>query len=456
MARITDTNDLAHLARELASQQHQSEQDLFSLLKAITNNQADFGEFAKLKIQELSVNAQQTLASFFANTLQSQLPANLVSMLQNNELPPQLLQQLLQTLIQAAADGQLSQLSKQMAGLLFENDQLLQADNAKWSQFLQENLATGGKTLSDAQTYDFLGFHMHLAAGPGLRSPHLLAKTLDDLSPEQALQWLQALVGGELAAMLEKNGIKNIGEFLLAGQTPDQRLQLAQILGLSRGELLALLLQAELLGIAPGMHGELGLNPALLDSLSKIGIMMLSTLASVRGLTQEQLQELFAHFREHFLLNQENERAVLKKDLLYWSREAKRRSSQVLLPDHNVKKNLSNQDAEELIQAWYLNSTFGQQPSLSTVEEIDGDESRREGQKHSSDSDEGSNEDPKDRQKQPTMQRDHERTDDLICFWIEDPNPVGFKMGTIRRSYVCINPKTGQIQPQRTEIVAPN
>src|SRR5206468_2534499 len=120
--------------------------------------------------------------------------------------------------------------------------------------------------------------------GPGLRSPKLVERGLETLSPAQRDLLLRAAVGEGLALRLKDLGVTDPLLLVKAGALPEGRAALAEALGMDRGKLLTLLLRTELLKVGGGKNGELGIRPDLLGPLYHSGIAMLGTLAFLRAL----------------------------------------------------------------------------------------------------------------------------------------------------------------------------
>src|SRR5207247_3725204 len=145
-------------------------------------------------------------------------------------------------------------------------------------------------------------------------------------------------------------------QFGRAGSLPEARAELAMALNMPRARLLGLLMQAELLKIGAGRNGELGLRPELLGPLRDAGIAMLGTLAALRGLSRQELTYVYNLLRAAsggMGRALRGTRPPVKRDLTHWARAASRKPSEILLPDVE-KHNLSRNDAQELVQAWYM------------------------------------------------------------------------------------------------------
>ena len=117
-------------------------------------------------------------------------------------------------------------------------------------------------------------------------------------------------------------------------------------------------------------------------------------------------------------------------DLRRWSKTAKKRGSEILLAgESHPHVGMRPEDAEERIQAWYLESLLQRR-----IEDEEAGHGRRD-----------------DESDDWRLEHDEERNDGLICFWIDTYNPTGSQKGSLHRMYVCVDPQSGAILPQSIE-----
>jgi hypothetical protein len=207
------------------------------------------------------------------------------------------------------------------------------------------------------------------------------------------------------------------------------------------------------LKIGPGRNGELAMRPDLLAAMHAAGIAGMGSLAALRGLSREELAHVYRRLREEaggFSKAVSGGRVPVKRDLQHWARTAARGKSEILLPDFELLERggqFSRGDAQELIQAWYLENLlwWELQDAKRRAERDERDRRRRDGEPAE---DEEQRDDAEDA---PDMELDQTRDDKLVCFWITDYNVNPALPGGMRRMYVCLDPETGAIIPQFIE-----
>ncbi len=277
------------------------------------------------------------------------------------------------------------------------------------------------------------------------------------LSSDQKSLLLQLTFGKELGSQMSKVGISDPFSFLSAGALPEGRATLAGALNIPRARLLAILMRAELLKIGMGPRGQLGITPDLLRPLAQSGIAMLGTMSAMRGFSQDELSyfyKLLRHSSGGFNQALMGGRPAVKRDLLHWARSAGKNPSQILLRAHlDPGAALDHGDAQEMVQAWYLENLLWQE-LLNARKQRDAEwerehqrrerEAREEEERRESDAEQEEDE-------YPALIYDPERSDQLVCFWITDFNVDPTSPSTMRRMYVCIDPDSGAIIPQNIE-----
>lgn len=479
MVEIRDNR--VDLAQTNEAQRHRDRADeqAYALLTAIRKDRTAAVELARVNVAELSDPAKEAMQRMLTEQLRGQLPEQLATQLQQGSANDAILAKLLQRFANANDPnpqnrfGQATtpEMARQQA-----TDQSTPQQALQWTQFVQkvqhipqalvrDRAGVAGPKGEGTTLLEILGARMSTLDGASLRLPHLVHKAPSELSPAQRQALMKATFGEHLAEHLSRLGVSDPLQFVRAGGLPGDRAALAEALGMNRGELLTLLMRAELLRIGPGRNGELGIRPEFLMGLKDAGIAMLGTMAAVRALSHEELTALYKKLRESlggFALTSKGSRPVVKRDLLHWARSAARRASDIMLQDREaIGRQLGRGDAQELVQAWYLENLFWtevaahrrQQETVQQRREREREQNERGGQGHHHDQ---QGEDDQQQQRDyhdevPKMSYDDHRGDQLMCFWITDYNTHSARSGIVRRMYVCIDPESGAIIPQSIE-----
>lgn len=475
MAEIRDNRlDVHGAVADALRSRDQADEQLQQLVKDIQKDRGRVAELTKLDIAQLSPDGKAALSRLIGEQLKGQLPAPLAQQLADGALGNDLLTKLAQRLANAndpnpqnrfgRADS--PELARQMA-----TDQSTPQQALRWTQFVQSVQHVPGGLVRDragvaspkgegTTLIEMLASKLGNALGPGLREPKLVDRGLAELSPGQRALLMRATFGDELAQAIQELGIGDPLQLVRAGSLPEGRAALAEALGMSRGKLLALLLRAELLRIGPGRNGELPIRPEMLAALKASGIAMLGTLAALRALSQEELGAIYKKLREAsggFASAVRGGRPPVKRDLIHWARTAARRASDIMLVDREqIGMQLGRGDAQELVQAWYLENLFWTELAQARQRQEDGERVRRDerdrrrDRQHDEQQDGQEDESPLD-ESLPELEFDEQRADNLMCFWITDFNAHSALSGIVRRMYVCIDPATGAIIPQAVE-----
>ncbi len=457
-------------------------QDVRDLIKGIVKDQLSAAALAQVVVKELPADGQQLLGKFVAHELRGQLPQQVLTALVQAQVGPDMLQQLVQRLANSASPDQqqrFGQATTPDAARAQASDGSMPQQALRWSSFVQRvTHVPGGQVTQDragsavpkgegATLAELIGARAREAGGPGLRNPKLVERSLVDLSPTQRALLMKAAFGEKLGGQLLQLGIGDPLQLVKAGSLPQDRATLAESLGMDRGKLLSLLFRAEMLKIGPGKNGELGVRPDLLPALAKSGVAMLGTLAALRSLPREQLSVIYGLLRGEtsgFANTMKGARPPVKRDLQHWARTAARRPSDILLTDYDEKRGLSKGDAQELIQAWYLENLLWD--TLQKAKQYAEEERRKdrrdrerseEGERREREGGDGERDEP-EQQRGPSQdddgldfEFDTERGDHLMCFFITDYNTDPSRPESMRRMYVCIDPDTGAILPQQVE-----
>ncbi len=473
MANINSSLPSLH---ELNQQQNRGDEQIRQMVKDIAKDRGEIQQLRNLDVAQLSPAARTQLAQMLAEQLRGQLPPNLARALTDGSAGPASIEQLISRLVnqqkyQLTTTAMTPEAARDSAG-----DPSLPQQALQWARFVQKAQHVPGAQLQDragvmapkgegAILNEILGGASSTGlTGPGLRSPSLVMRPMSDLSPMQRLQLMTQTFGPELAARMMELGIDDPLLFVKAGGLPSAREGLAEALGLSRDKLLGLLMRAELLKIGPGRNGELPIRPEFLAALKDAGIAMLGTMAALRGLSFEELTLIFKRLRERsggFSNAMRGAHVPAKRDLIHWARTAARKKSDILFgssEDWDAQQGMGRGDAQELIQAWYLENLLWTE--LDNAKR----RSQREQQRVLYERDRQQQEDQRrDReQREDTgwvddgttaeLEVDESRNDQLMCFWITDHVPSDGVMGAgLRRMYVCVDPLTGAIIPQYIE-----
>lgn len=475
MAQIGDKQSYRELTQDARRAAASGDEALEQLLKDMRVGKAQAADVARLDLDALTEAGRANLQRAVADQLKGQLPPHLAKALVDGKLGADLLTKLLDrvantndpnaTLKTPTANSPES--ARQQA-----KDGSMPEFGLRWAQFVQKAQHVPGLSIhsrsgvagvkGEGTTLIEMLSQSLAAGGAGLRTPGmamLATRDLGLLSPEQRAVLLEATFGPELAGKMAELGIQDPLQLVRAGAMPEGRAELALALDMPRGRLLAYLMRAELLKIGPGNNGELGIRPEFLAPLKNAGIGMLGTLAALRALSHEELNAIYQQLRlamGGLAMSRSGGRPVLKRDLLHWARVAARRPSEIMLLDREaIGKAMEHHDAQELVQAWYLENLFWEELARRRGNEeyrIDREERERQ-RREREEQEERDQEDAEDALADdlPEMRYDEGRNDDLVCFWISDYNTVGHMAGILRRMYVCIDPGTGALIPQHLE-----
>jgi len=468
--------ELRERLRDVEHDRRRGEDDFKLLLKEIIRDKAKAADLSRVDVKSLGAQSQQQLGRLIAEELRGQLPAALAQALIAGQVGPEMLQNLAQRLANAAgpdANARVGHAATPDAARSQASDGAMPQQALRWTQFVQRTTHVPAGQLHDragsaspkgemATLTELIGQRAKATTGAGLKSPKLVERALSDLSPGQRTALMRATFGDKLAGQLLALGIKDPLSFVKAGILPGERAALAGELGLDRGKLLTLLMQAELLKIGPGRNGEMGIRPDLLGPLYKAGIAMLGTLSALRAMPRDELTFLYSLLRRGaggFGNAIKGSRPPVKRDLVHWARTAARRPSDILLSDSEQRQGpVSRGDAQELISAWYLENLLWETLArrrdeiMARQERILGadDEERRRAQ--SDEQDERRDAEGREAsQDGADLEYDARRDDKLICFWITDFNTDPMLPAAMRRMYVCVDPDTGAIIPQQVE-----
>ncbi len=470
--------DFRERLRESARDLRQSEDDFKHLLKEIAKDRGKAAELAKIDVRQLTAEGQQKLGQLLAQELRGQLPTALAQALATAQVGPDMLQNLAQRFANSVtpdAHTRVGHAATPDQARAQASDQSMPQQALRWTQFVQRTTHVPAAQLHDragtatpkgemATLAELIGQRARLTTGAGLKTPKLVERALSDLSPGQRAALMKATFGEKLAQQLLALGISDPLSFVKAGALPTGRAALAGELAMERGKLLTMLMQAELLKIGPGRNGEVGIRPDLLGPLHKAGIGMLGTLANLRSMSREELTFIYSLLRQNaggFGKALKGSRPPVKRDLIHWARTAARKPSDILLADNEERQGpVSRGDAQELIQAWYLENLLWETLARRRDEEMarhrerlaheqDEEREQRQGEgRGGGDDGSGNQNEPDDG---PALEYDGQRDDRLICFWVTDFNTDPSLPEAMRRMYVCVDPDTGAILPQQVE-----
>ena len=446
---------------------------VYELLQQVRKDRTNAVELARLDPARLSQPVKEDLQRMVADQLRGQLPQALAQQLQQGTASDAVFARLLQRFANANdpnPNNRFGTAPTPDAARANATDQSVPQQALQWTQFVQkvthipqalvrDRAGTAGPKGEGTTLLEILGARLSAADGASLRLPQIVERAPSQLSPAQRQMLMNATFGPELSAILQRLGITDPLQFVRAGALPSDRTALAQALGLDRGELLTLLMRAELLRVGPGRNGELGIRPEFLLGLKDAGVAMLGTLAAMRALSHEELTELYKKLRAAlagFGGVTKSSRPIVKRDLIHWARSAARRPSDIMLADREqIGQRLGRGDAQELVQAWYLENLFWTELAAQKRQQAQ-TQRRLELSRHGQERIEqregrngGRNSNASD--ETPSMSYDEQRGDNLMCFWITDYNAHSAKSGMIRRMYVCIDPMSGAIIPQAIE-----
>lgn len=476
MTQIGDSRiDLLDRAGEAARDRQSADEQVRTLIEEITKDRAKAAELAKVEIKNLDPATKTQLAQMLAQQLRGQIPAQLAKALASGNPSLDVLEQLANRLANSASQDPSARQGKagsSEAARQMATDKSVPQQALRWTQFVQkaqhvpgaqtqQRSGASGPKGEGTAFMELLG-SVITGRGPGLRSPQLVARSMSDLSPTQRAVLMQATFGDALALQLQELGVDDPLLFVRAGSLPDGRADLAKALGIPRARLLGLLMRAELLKIGGGRNGEMGIRPDLLGPLRHAGIAMLGTMASLRGLSREELAHIYELLRQAaggFARAVKGARPPLKRDLLHWARAATRQRSEIMLADVERREgHLDSSDAQELIQAWYMENLLWERLAQARRRQEELDQSfkrvqREERERQQRDRDQRDQQQEEDvpdwiDDPYPYLEYDTERGDNLMCFWITDFNADLSNPGGIRRMYVCIDPDSGAIIPQ--------
>ncbi len=473
--------DLSHVDESNRARQR-SDDAAYALLTQIRKDRTAAVELVRVNVAELSDPAKEAMGRMLVEQLRGQLPEQLAHQLQTGSANDAVLAKLMQRFANANdpnPQNRFGQAPSPEAARQAATDQSTPHQALQWTQFVQKVTHIPQALVRDragvaspkgegTSLLEILGQRLSTLDGASLRLPHLVERAPSDLSPAQRMALMKATFGDELADVFGRLGISDPLQLVRAGALPGDRAALAEALGMGRGELLTLLMRAELLKIGPGRNGELGMRPEFLLGLKDAGVAMLGTMAAMRALSHEELTALYKKLRESlggFGKTSKGSRPVVKRDLLHWARSAARRASDIMLADREqIGRQLGRGDAQELVQAWYLENLFWtelaahrrQQEAQSRVYERERERERQQQQQRQGGDDQQQQEEESQQKRDwheevPRMSYDEQRNDQLMCFWITDYNAHSAMSGVMRRMYVCIDPESGAIIPQAIE-----
>lgn len=479
MTGISDPRvDLLDRSQEALQDRQRSDDQVRDVIKAVAKDRGRAVELAKVDIKGLDISTQSMLAKMLGQQLRGQIPAALAKSLMTGNVGLDVLDQLAQRLANASSQdpnarfgrAQSPELARQQA-----TDKSVPQQALRWTQFVQKAQHIPGARVQGragvaspkgegTTLLELLGSVMRGDGGPGLRSPKLIARGMADLSPTERSLLMKATFGEKLADELQRLGITDPLQFVRAGTIPPERADLASALKIPRARLLGLLMRAELLKIGMGRNGELGVRPDMLGPMRHAGIAMLGTLACLRGLSREEMAYIFKLLRQAaggFRRAIRGSRAPVKRDLLHWARTAARSRSEIMLADVERRSSgLERGDAQELIQAWYMENLLWEKLAEARRRQDDLDQAfkrvqRDERERQQRQRDQNRDDDDDEQQwyddPYPELEYDMGRADSLMCFWITDFNADLTNPGGMRRMYVCIDPASGAIIPQSIE-----
>ena len=461
------TEDLARQVRDQAHESKSADQKLEDLIRFIKMDRTHAAEQVHVEVKKLSEGAKSKLVEMIAEQLRGQMPPQLAKALADGktEVLERLLQRLLNSLEQRTSKAPSADAARELA-----SDKSTPQQALRWTQFVQKVLhipkalvqgrAGSATPRGEGSTLlELLGSGN--PAGAGLRSPKLVQRAIGDLSPGQRSALMIATFGAKLGTELMRLGMHDPLQFVQAGAMPDGRADLAKTLKMPRARLMGYLMRAELLKIGPGNNGEMGIRPEHLDALRQAGIAMLGSLTVLRILSREELSYIFKLLRRAnggFSKAVKGGRGLVKRDLIHWSRAASRGPSVILLADVGERgPRFNHMDAQELIQAWYMENLLWEQLANARRHRQEREQqerrvSRDDQERQQRDQDERDDDDPEwlyDLDAE--LEYDSERTDNLMCFWITDFSIDSSQPTAMRRMYVCIAPETGAIIPQHIE-----
>jgi hypothetical protein len=455
-----------------------AEEQLADLLKDVAKDRVRVEELSRLDLRQLNDSGKAQVMRMLATELKGQLPQQLAQSLMAGNLGVDQLEQLLTRFANAHSgnlDNRFSRAASPDAARELATDKSVPQQALRWTQFVQRVLHVPGARVRDragvaspkgegSSLLELLGQPGAAKGGASLRTPKLVERSIQDLSPGQRAFLMKGTFGEQLAEELLHLGIKDPLQFVRAGALPDARAQLADDLGMPRARLLGLLLRAEMLKIGAGRNGELGLRPELLAPLRGAGIAMLGSLAIVKALSREEMAYIYLLLRKGsggFAKAVKGGRLPVKRDLLHWSRVASRRPSEILLADVDERgPRFSRMDAQELCQAWYMENLFWEALANSRRHKDDIEallrQREEEEQQRRRGRDQERNDDTEDtpewvEDSEAELEYDEQRDDNLMCFWITDFNADPTLPLSMRRMYVCVDPQSGAIIPQHID-----
>ena len=481
MAKVGDfrAEELAQQAKEAFRDARSGELQIDDLVKAVQKDRSKAAELLRVDIKSLPEGAKAKLMQMIGEQLKGQIPSQLAKSLAAGNVATDILEQLMQRLANSSGANLNSRFGKApdaQAARDMATDKSVPQQALRWTQFVQKVLhVPGARTQGRAGVaspkgegttlLELLGSKLSTDGGPGLRSPKLVDRGMQDLSPGQRAFLMKATFGEKLANELMRLGIDDPLQFVQAGALPEARAELALSLKMPRARLLGLLMRAELLKIGPGRNGELGIRPELLGPLRHAGLTMLGTIGVIKTLSREEMAYIYMLLRKAsggFAKAVKGGRVIVKRDLIHWSRSASRRPSEILLADADERgPRFDRADARELIQAWYMENLLWEQLAHARRyrEELDEahrqrvyreEQERQEGRRGRGDGEDDDEPDWID-DLDSELEYDDQRADNLMCFWITDFNVDPSQPMAMRRMYVCIDPASGAIIPQSIE-----
>jgi hypothetical protein len=425
------TSGAQELTRKAERERGASEHELDRILSEIKRDVSKATLLAGMDLSLLEPEQLLEVRKLLAALLKDQLPPELLAQILDGSVELATLTKLAELLSQQGGSGEAPKAAGEASG----TDTMLSPEQTENEPHGASR--KGGKTLErepDSATRQTRPGR-DLGASTTVLQPKDASLNLEQLPPSAFKSALDAL--------FKRFGSEDPRTLIHHLQDPANRAALAKDLGLSRGQLLGILYRLEMLQIGKGRNGEAALQLHHLPPLEAAGISMMASLEQLRSLPEQELNWFYRALL-HFKVK------ISRRDLRHWMVSASKKRSELLSDQEPGERDITLERAEELAYSWYLETRYWE--ALERYRRERQEPQHREDPSPEEDAEQG--EDPN--QDSPVeIVHDEQREDGLVCFWITDYAPLGAKKQATRHAYVCVDPQSGALIPQSIEATIP-
>ncbi|MED5464676.1 MAG: hypothetical protein VX699_08495 [Myxococcota bacterium] len=425
------TSRAQELTREAERERGASEHQLERILSEIKRDVSKVTLLAGLDLSLLGPEELGEVRKLLATLLKEQLPPELLAQILDGSVELATLTKLAELLSQQGGSDEAPKAAREASG----NDTMLspeQGENEPHGTSRKGRPPTAGEAGGGGQK---TRPGRDLGTSPIVLQPGDTGINLEQLPPSAFKSALDAL--------FKRFGSQDPRTLITHLQNPANRADLATELGLSRGQLLGILYRLEMLQIGKGRNGEAALQLHHLPPLEAAGISMMASLEQLRSLPEQELNWFYRALL-YFKLK------ISKRDLTHWMVSASKKRSELLSDEEHGERGISLERAEELAYSWYLETRYWE-----ALERYRRERQEPEHREERSSEEESEENDELNQDNPVEIVHDEQRDDGLVCFWITDYAPQGAKKQATRHAYVCVDPQTGALLPQSIEATIP-